>query len=216
MHGKWHDDVIKWKHFPCYWPFARGIHRSPVNSSHKVQWRGALMFSLICVWINGWVNNREAGDLRRHHGDYDVTVMALSCQTTTTKHVRLCMANELHHPSINRALLAPPQPWVAGVGASADYTTYDAPTSVAKIKRRNIAKRIYNNVMTLVHVMDWGCQAPSHYLTQCFPDSMLLIALWIPPHMMTCFGLSQHTGGMSKWHHHRGIYCTVGICRFIL
>ena len=25
-------------------------------------------FSLICVWINGWVNNREAGDLRRHHG----------------------------------------------------------------------------------------------------------------------------------------------------
>ena len=30
-----HDDVIKWKLFPCYWPFARGIHRSPVNSPHK-------------------------------------------------------------------------------------------------------------------------------------------------------------------------------------
>ena len=27
-----HDDVIKWIHFPHYWPFARGIHRSPVNS----------------------------------------------------------------------------------------------------------------------------------------------------------------------------------------
>ena len=39
-------------------------HRSPVNSPHKGQWRGALMFSLICAWINGWVNNREAGDLR--------------------------------------------------------------------------------------------------------------------------------------------------------
>ena len=38
-----HDDVIKWKHFPRYWPFVRGIHRSPVNSSHKGQWRGALM-----------------------------------------------------------------------------------------------------------------------------------------------------------------------------
>ena len=25
-----HDDVIKWKHFPCYWPFVRGVHRSPV------------------------------------------------------------------------------------------------------------------------------------------------------------------------------------------
>ena len=57
-----HDDVIKLKHFPRYWPFVRGIHWSPVNSPHKGQWRGALMFSLICVWINGSVNNREAGD----------------------------------------------------------------------------------------------------------------------------------------------------------
>ena len=43
------DDVIKWKHFPRYGPFVRGIHRSPVNSPHKGQWRGALMFSLICA-----------------------------------------------------------------------------------------------------------------------------------------------------------------------
>ena len=70
-----HDDVIKWKHFPRNWPFVRGIHRSPMNSPHKGQWRGALMFSLICVWINGWVNNREAGDLRRYRGHYDVIVM---------------------------------------------------------------------------------------------------------------------------------------------
>ena len=46
-----------------------------MNSSHKGQWRGALMFSLICVWINGWVNKREAGDLRRHRAHYDFTVM---------------------------------------------------------------------------------------------------------------------------------------------
>ena len=70
-----HDDVIKWKHFPRYWPFVRGIHRSPVNSPHKGQWRGPLMFSLICVWINGWVDNREAGDLRCYHAHYGVTVM---------------------------------------------------------------------------------------------------------------------------------------------
>ena len=70
-----HDDVIKWKHFPRYWPFARGIHRCPVNSPHKGQQRGALMFTLICTWINGWVNNREAGDLRRHSAHYDVIVM---------------------------------------------------------------------------------------------------------------------------------------------
>ena len=67
-----HDDVIKWKHFPRYWPFVRGIHRSPVNSPHKGQWREALMFSLICTWISGWENNRESGDLRRHRAHYDV------------------------------------------------------------------------------------------------------------------------------------------------
>ena len=66
---------IKWKHFPRYWPFVWGIHRSPLNFPHKVQWRGALMFSLICGWTNGWVNNRDAGDLRRHGARYDVIVM---------------------------------------------------------------------------------------------------------------------------------------------
>ena len=70
-----HDDVIKWKHFPRYWPFVWGIHRSPVNSPHKGQWRGALMFALICAWINGWVNNGEAGDLRHRCAHYDVIVM---------------------------------------------------------------------------------------------------------------------------------------------
>ena len=46
---------------------------SPVTGE-KGQWRGALMFSLICTWIHGWVNNREAGDLRRYRSHYDVTV----------------------------------------------------------------------------------------------------------------------------------------------
>ena len=72
-----HADVIKWEHFPRYWPFVRGIHRSPVNSFHTGQWRGALMFSLIWAWTNGWVNNRDAGDLRRCRAHYDVTVMGI-------------------------------------------------------------------------------------------------------------------------------------------
>ena len=72
-----HDDVIKWKYFPRYWPFVRGIHRSPLNSPHKGQWRGALMFTLISARINGWVNNREAGDLRRYRLHYDVIVMGV-------------------------------------------------------------------------------------------------------------------------------------------
>ena len=89
-----HDDVIKWKHFPRYWPFVRGIHRSPVNSPHKGQWRGALMFSLICIWIKGWVNNREAGDLRRCHAHFDVIVMAI-------KFVILCLNNHKMYHLIN-------------------------------------------------------------------------------------------------------------------
>ena len=65
-----HHDVIKWKHYRRNWPFVRGIHRSTMNSPHKGQWRGALMFSLICVWIN------EAGDLRRYRAHCDVIVMS--------------------------------------------------------------------------------------------------------------------------------------------
>ena len=70
-----HDDVTKWKHFPRYWPFVWGIHQSPVNSPHKGQWHGAWMFILICARINGWVNNCDAGDLRRHQAHYDIIVM---------------------------------------------------------------------------------------------------------------------------------------------
>ena len=47
---------------------------TPVNSPYKGQWRGVLIFSLICAWINGWVNTREAGDLRRHRAHYDLIV----------------------------------------------------------------------------------------------------------------------------------------------
>ena len=67
--------VVEWKHFQRYWPFVRGIHRSPMSSPHKGQWRGVSMFYLICVWTNGWVNNRDASDLRRHRAQYDGTVV---------------------------------------------------------------------------------------------------------------------------------------------
>ena len=81
--------VIKWKQFPRYWPFVRGILRSLVNFPHKGQWRGALMFSLIRGWIDGWVNNREAGDLRRHRLHYDVTAMT-SRESYTLFAILLC------------------------------------------------------------------------------------------------------------------------------
>ena len=93
--GIGHDDVIKWKHFPRYWPFVRGIHRSPVDSPHKGQWRGALIFSWICAWTNGWANNRDAGDLRRHRDHYDVTVM---CCINVTSHFMKLIWNQFIDP----------------------------------------------------------------------------------------------------------------------
>ena len=70
-----HLKLIWWcnqmEHFPRNWPFVRGIHRSPANSPHKGQWRRALMFSLICAWINCCVNNLEAGDMKHHLAHYD-------------------------------------------------------------------------------------------------------------------------------------------------
>ena len=81
-----------WRHqmetFSALLALCAGNSPVPVKSPHKGQWRRAFMFSLICAWINDWVNNREAGDLRRHRGHYDVNVMlcervnAVTGQTT--------------------------------------------------------------------------------------------------------------------------------------
>ena len=65
-----HDEVFKWKYFPCYWPFVRGIHRSPVAVT-----RNFGVFFYFYAWTNGWANNRCGGDLRCHRARYDVTVM---------------------------------------------------------------------------------------------------------------------------------------------
>ena len=66
-----HDDVIKWKHFPRYWPFVRFPAQRQVTRSFDVP--------LICVGLKGWINNREAGDSRRYRVHYDVTVMPCKC-----------------------------------------------------------------------------------------------------------------------------------------
>ena len=75
-----HATMARWRHqmetFSASLAICAGNHRSSVNSTHKGQWRGALMFSVICSWINGLVNNREAGDLRRHRPHYDVNATA--------------------------------------------------------------------------------------------------------------------------------------------
>ena len=147
-----HDDVIKWKHFPRYWPFVWGIHQSPVNSPHKSQWRGALMFSLICAWISGWVNNREAGDLRRYRTHYGVIVMVSEFGT--------------EHGSTNAGLCTNLQ--------------NDLTIEMEILEEREFAISEFNSLWpsdtiwrhrsgsTLAQVMACCLTAPSHYLNQCW------------------------------------------------
>ena len=61
--------------FSAWLAICAGNSPVPMNSPHKGQSREALVFSLICVWINDWVNNGEASDLRRYRAHYDVIVM---------------------------------------------------------------------------------------------------------------------------------------------
>ena len=75
MAWHFHDNAIKWKYIPRYWPFVWGIHRSPVDSPHTGQWQRALKFPLISAWTTGWANNPDAGELKCHRAHYDVTVM---------------------------------------------------------------------------------------------------------------------------------------------
>ena len=115
--GKWspfgatHDDVIKWKHFPRYWPFVRGIHRSPVDSPLKGQWRGVLIFSLIfdkCQCFipphsRGWLQNSgvtisvrqrltfhsliQGGGNKPAHGCFAKSVFINPANTKRNKHI---------------------------------------------------------------------------------------------------------------------------------
>ena len=106
-----HDDVIK--HFPR--PFVCWIHRSPVNSPHKGQWRGALMSSLICVWTNGWISNRDAGDLRSRRARYDATVMM--CKVSAILFRPRCgkLLNNGWHSQVFHLQIASMQFWIVAV-----------------------------------------------------------------------------------------------------
>ena len=81
-----------WRHqmeiFSALLTLCAGNSPVPVNSPHKGQWLGALMFSLICAWIYDWVNDRETGDLRRHRGHYDVNVMCNLCKLIKYIHMK--------------------------------------------------------------------------------------------------------------------------------
>ena len=106
----YHEDFMKWKHFPYDWPFAWGNHRWPMDSPHEGQWRGALVFSLMCAWKkqNGWANNRDASELSRHSAHYDITVMQPTCshqQVAFRRHHNLEMLSAVSYWSFVRDTL---------------------------------------------------------------------------------------------------------------
>ena len=153
-----HDDVIKWKHFPRYWPFVRGIHRSSMNSPHKGQWRGALVFSLICIWINGWVNNREAGDLRRYRAHYDVTLMIAS----DSWFANVYFIYKVYHRHFGRGVrlvINTLRPWQNGRHFADDILKCiflnENVWIPIKISLKFVPKGPINNIPALVEIMAW-------------------------------------------------------------
>ena len=73
-------NVIKWRYFPRYWPVVLGIHRSPVNSPHKGQWRGTLVCVFFDLRLNKRLSKRDTGELRRHSAHYDALYNWPACQ----------------------------------------------------------------------------------------------------------------------------------------
>ena len=62
---------------------------------HNGQWLGVLMFSLICAWTNGCVNNRNTGDMRRNCAHYDVSVMVMASLSCSDEELRLVATVEI-------------------------------------------------------------------------------------------------------------------------
>ena len=96
----------KYVHMPTL--FIVTIEHIPNKDHIPLQWRhndhdgvsnhqpdDCFAVSLICTWINGWVNNRETGDLKRHRAHYDVIVMQPSDTTGTTNQGSVCLPPDL-------------------------------------------------------------------------------------------------------------------------
>ena len=145
------DDVIKWKHFPAYLALCAGNSPVPVNSPRKGQWRRTSMFSLICIWINDWINNREAGDLRRHRGHYDVNVIyvnifnfSFGLQITykiSTTPMQQCRLSQ-RWPSVGTVVLTLGQRWLNLYCCMGDYCDNTLRADMGKFSLASFARTI--------------------------------------------------------------------------
>ena len=171
-----HDDVIKWKHFPRYWPFVWGIHRPPVNSPHKGQWCRALMFSLICAWINSWVNNCEGGDLRHHHARYDVIVMERSLHMNELK-----KSPGFHKgPNENEYMTLASFNFYEILSEMCSWAlTYDTSTLIEAMAWRQMATNYYRNQHWLISITPHGITALKWVDRMCSLNSITLSVTYL-------------------------------------
>ena len=70
-----HDDVIRWKHFPRYWPFVRWIHRSLEFPAQRPVMRSFYVFFDLCPnkqlstrWWGWWCETPPSPLLRHCNG----------------------------------------------------------------------------------------------------------------------------------------------------
>ena len=109
-----HDNFMRWRWFPRYWPFVRGIHQCLVDIPPKTSVTWALMFPLVLSLTDGWKNSQVVGDLIRHesHCDgilmdswntvYVLEAMAIGTYNEVSKRTPLlCIqaTNTMHHQS---------------------------------------------------------------------------------------------------------------------
>ena len=82
-----HYDVIKWKHFPHYWPFVRGIHQSLVDSSsQRPVTRSFDVFFDLC--LNKWLGNRKQSRSRW----FETPSQSLRCHCNVQTVVTYCIS----------------------------------------------------------------------------------------------------------------------------
>ena len=103
---KWkkHDDVIKWNIFRITGHLCREFtgHRwIPSTKASDVE----LWYFFICVWINSWVSNREADDLRRYRAHYDVIVMGSDLDSPKAS-INTLMAKKCIYVSVDKTIIS--------------------------------------------------------------------------------------------------------------
>ena len=119
------------------------------------------MFSLICVWINGWVNNREAGDLRRHRAHYDVNVM--HCSDNGISPIRHRNVSTLiYHPMHSHAKSAK---WNLCVSWTLDISKHIFDTATACVQTE---QNMLNGIQKLVFKLSWRHSLAPCFLKWCF------------------------------------------------